>query len=170
MKSPKTALADEFRRAMRVFAATASVISCSGSDGSYHGLAVTAVASVSLEPPSLLASVNRAASAFPALCAHGAFCVNVLRSDQEHLCRRFSDPRRREDRFRFGTWQIGHAGLPYVEEAVANLFCETAAWLDFASHRIFVGEVRAVRLSAGCAPLLYVDGGFADLRARAGPP
>ena len=51
-------VADQFRQAMRHLAATVTIVSTEA-DGTRYGMTATAVTSVSMEPPSILAAVNK---------------------------------------------------------------------------------------------------------------
>jgi len=77
-----------FRGAMRHLAGGVSVITPGGSDIS--GMTVTSVSSLSVEPPSLIVSVNRAASSWPLLKRYGHFGVNILTADQIDIAERFT--------------------------------------------------------------------------------
>ena len=68
---------DDFRRAMRHLMSAVSVITA-GRDDNVSGMTVTSVSSLSVDPPSLIVSVNRASSSWPLLREHGIFGVNVL--------------------------------------------------------------------------------------------
>jgi len=151
---------DAFRDAMRRFAATVSIISCA-CDGSRYGMSATAVTSLSVDPPSLLICVNKSAATHRALRRGGQFCVNVLRSFHSELSQVFSGKGRGEDRFRLGNWHESKDGLPFLSDAQANLFCEVARVMDYATHTIFVARVYSARVEKDVDPLLYQDGKYA---------
>ena len=88
-------LNEAFREAMRRFATTVSIISCSDQEGRLHGMSATAVASVCVEPPTLLICINNSTAT---RC--GRFCVNILRSFHSELSQVFSGKMRGDDRFR----------------------------------------------------------------------
>ena len=54
------------------------------------GMTVTSVSSLSVDPPALIVSVNRAASSWPLLRRYGVFGVNILTADQLDIAERFS--------------------------------------------------------------------------------
>jgi flavin reductase (DIM6/NTAB) family NADH-FMN oxidoreductase RutF len=149
-----------FRAAMRRFAATVSIISCA-SDGRRYGMSVTAITSLSADPPSLLVCVNKSAATHRALSRGGRFCVNVLRSFHSGLSQAFSGKFRGEDRFRLGRWQDTEEGLPFLRDAQANLFCEIERIMDYATHAIFIARVYDVSVQDDVDPLLYQDGRYA---------
>lgn len=160
--------ADAFRAAMRRFATTVSIISCN-CDGSRYGMAATAVTSLSTTPPALLVCVNKSAATHRALCRGGHFCVNVLRSQQIGISRAFSGHLRGEDRFDIGKWQLNKEGLPFIEDAQANLFCEIVRTMEYATHTIFIARVYSAKVRELVDPLIYQDGAYAIATPIADP-
>jgi len=65
-----------------------------------------------------------------------------------------------EDRFSLGAWQTHGSGVPYLDDAQANIFCVVDAMLDYGTHTIFIGRAEAVRLHGDVRPLIYGDGRF----------
>jgi flavin reductase len=151
---------EAFCEAMRRFATTVSIISCS-SDGRRYGMSATAITSLSVDPPSLLLCVNKSTATHRALSRGGRFSVNVLRSYHSGLSHAFSGKFRGEDRFRLGNWRETEEGLPFLSDAQANLFCEIAHIMDYATHAIFIASVYFVRTQEDVDPLLYQDGKYA---------
>src|SRR2546428_3398566 len=82
---------DEFRRVMGCFATGVTLIT-TAHEGQVRGMTANSVASVSLEPLSVLVCVNREALTYPLLNASGVFCVNVLSSEQEAISRACARP------------------------------------------------------------------------------
>ena len=152
-----------FRDAMRRFATTVSIISCS-SGGCRYGMSATAVTSLSVDPPYLLVCVNKSTATHRALSRGGRFCINVLRSFHSHLSQAFSGKLAGEDRFRLGAWQEAEDGLPFLSDAQANLFCEVERITDYGTHTIFIGLVYTAIVHADVDPLLYQDGKYVIAR------
>jgi len=148
-----------FRGAMRRLAAAVSIVTIR-SKRSWHGITVTAVTSVSLEPPTLLICINRATRIHPALaCAEARFCVNVLHSGQEDIATAFGGRVGADDRFRIGDWRCDD-GAPYLADAQANVSCQVTAAFPHGSHTIFIGAVQQVRVAGVVSPLMYADGRY----------
>ncbi len=81
---------EEFRSALRHFAAGVTVVTTRDAADRPSGLTASAFTSVSLDPPLVLICVDRAAVSHPCFEAHGWFAVNVLDRDQTALSRRFA--------------------------------------------------------------------------------
>jgi flavin reductase (DIM6/NTAB) family NADH-FMN oxidoreductase RutF len=151
-------LANDFKAAMRRLVSGVAIVT-TVQNGTRHGMTATAVNSLSVEPPSILVCINRGASLHGPAAEGGRFCVNLLSKQQAGTGHRFAIKPDGESRFATGDWRYEH-GLPWLEDAQANLFCETAELKRFATHTIFIGLVKDVKLSAAIDPLIYLDGGF----------
>src|ERR1700674_383574 len=81
--------AGDFRSAMRHLAGGVSVITV-GRGNDITGMTVTSVSSLSVDPPTLIVSINRGSSSWPLLKRHGVFGVNILTADQLDIAERFT--------------------------------------------------------------------------------
>jgi flavin reductase len=163
VRASDPAQANLFRAAMRRFATTVSILTCT-SEGSCFGMSATAVTSLSTEPPALLVCVNTATATHRALSRGGTFCVNVLRSCHAELSKSFSGQSRGEERFRVGAWQKTQEGLPFLADAQANLFCQIERTMTYATHTVFVARVHCAIVNQDVDPLIYQDGVYSIAR------
>ncbi len=146
-----------FRQAMQRLAGTVCLVTVADEFQRWYGMAATSVVSVSMSPPSLLACINRTAATFGAIDRQMSFCVNILSHQHERHCDRFSRPGEREARFKSGEWRL-HAGLPYLADAQAAVFCDVARKVDHGSHAVFIGNVKDVIAPFGVdEPLIYFN-------------
>ena len=133
-------------------------------DDKPSGLTATAIASVTLEPPTLLACLNRHSSTCQAIIQAGRFSVNVLANDQTDIAKLFAS--REMDKFQ-QLAELGHGvetspfGTPHLMGALTSIDCAVSATTDVGTHRIFFGEVQRVRCAEG-SPLGYFRGAFVD--------
>lgn len=149
----------EFKRAMRRLAATVTIITTSDVNGNRYGMTATAVNSLAMDPPSLLICVNHSASIHAPLLGRGRFCVNVLTTEHEELVAAFSGKLKGDARFQVGAWRSEEGGgMPYLDDAQCNLFCDIENVIPYATHSIVVGRVAAVRVEEGIRPLIFADG------------
>jgi flavin reductase (DIM6/NTAB) family NADH-FMN oxidoreductase RutF len=148
----------DFKKAMRRLASTVTIISTADVNGNRYGMAATAVNSVSMDPPSLLICVNHSASIRAPLLGRGRFCVNVLATEHEELVAAFSGTLKGDARFRVGEWRSEASGMPYLEGAQCNLFCDVDSEIPFGSHSVVIGRVTAVRVEEAIRPLIFADG------------
>src|SRR6266567_317273 len=88
---------DEFRMALSRFVTGVTVVTTTGPDNRPAGITVNAFSSVSLEPPLVLACVDKRASLHDHLTEGSHFAVNILAEDQQDISRLFAS--KDEDRF-----------------------------------------------------------------------
>jgi flavin reductase (DIM6/NTAB) family NADH-FMN oxidoreductase RutF len=156
-------LAEAFRAAMRGVASTVFLVTTRDEAGP-HGMAASAVISVSMEPPAMLVAVNRSASIGPVLGRTRQFCVNILAEEHDDVVAPFSDSSRRRERFSGEAWAMSEEGLPYLRSAQSALFCTVDAELEYGTHTLFVGRVVRVAAGLGGSPLVWFKGGPAEIR------
>ena len=89
---------DRFKCAMRRLTSTVTIVTAEYG-GRRHGMVATAVCSLGIDPPSLIASVAHTASLHSPLLTSGRFCVNLLTLSQADLVPVFSGQRSGEARF-----------------------------------------------------------------------
>jgi flavin reductase (DIM6/NTAB) family NADH-FMN oxidoreductase RutF len=148
-----------FRKAMRHVATGVTVVT-SLRDGEPRGITVNALASVSLEPPSLLICINREARSYLFISTSRVFCVNVLAGEQRALAEHFSG-KVRDRQFDDVAYRIDTTGAPVLEGTIAHFDCELAHEYQFGSHSILIGRVLSCDARPG-SPLGYFNGGFHD--------
>jgi len=156
--------APAFREAMRHLPAGVCVISI-GEGAQRTGLTATSVSSFSLEPPTLLVSVNRASSCYEALTRNRAFGVNVLAAEHHAVANAFSG---REgapgaERYAAGRWLALSSGVSVLSDAVAAFDCEVEERIERHSHAIVIGRVRGLLVPGGPSALVYWRGGYDQL-------
>ncbi|TDD68757.1 flavin reductase [Jiangella aurantiaca] len=124
------------------------------------GLTVTAVSSVSLEPPLVLACVKKDGFIHDALFVADGWSLSFLAADQLDLSdygARERHPGARDD---FSPWPTRRAarGELIFTGAVAAVECVPYDLVDAGDHTIALGRVTAVARDAGGAvPLVHVD-------------
>ena len=161
--APRLGFHGAFRQAMRGVAGTAHLITAVDKEGTWFGMAATAVTSVSMNPPSILVCINREAATCAPIDERGQFCVNVLSEDHRDHCARFGRPDARHTRFHHGEWR-NHDGLPYLADAQAAIFCDVAQRVPHGTHMVFIGNVSDIMLPRETVnPLVYLDRNFVSL-------
>ncbi|MGV9316735.1 flavin reductase family protein [Streptomyces sp. NPDC003691] len=124
------------------------------------GFTCQSFVSLSLRPPLVSFAVSRYSRSWPGIRRAGRFCANVLGADQEALCRRFAAPA--GDRFAGVEWWPGPGtGTPRLVGALAWVDCTVQAVYPGGDHRIVVGRIRDVGVTAGePEPLLFYRARF----------
>ncbi|WP_315778074.1 MULTISPECIES: flavin reductase family protein [unclassified Bradyrhizobium] len=156
-----TALQPDFRSAMRQLVGGVSVITVGRGDD-VTGMTVSSLASLSIEPPSVIVSLNRNASSWPILQRERVFGANLLAADQIGVAERFSGKGglRGAERFAGAEWRKHVTGVPLLVGALAALDCEVEEIIERHSHGIVIGRVVHVEVAPQAAALAYWHGGY----------
>jgi flavin reductase (DIM6/NTAB) family NADH-FMN oxidoreductase RutF len=151
----------EFRGAMRHLAGGVSVITA-GRGRDISGMTVTSVSSLSVDPPTLVVSINRESSSWPLLRRYGFFGVNILTADQIDIAERFAgkDGLKGAARFAGAQWITRASGVPLLAGALAAIDCEVEDVVERHSHAIVIGRVLEMQLSSRTAALAYWQGQY----------
>lgn len=160
----ETDLVDAFKSAMRRLAAGVTIITAGHGDAR-RGLTATAVCSVTMEPPTILACVNRNGDALAAILASGTFCINLLSDADEPaaLCFAGQGDRRGADKFEPFSWSELATGAPALDGALANIDCRISDTVETGSHVVVFGTVESVRVDPNRGALAYFDRRFLTL-------
>jgi flavin reductase (DIM6/NTAB) family NADH-FMN oxidoreductase RutF len=151
----------KFRGAMRQLTGGVSVITA-GRGRDISGMTVTSVSSLSVEPATLIVSINREASSWPLVKRYGFFGVNILTSDQIDIAERFTGKGglKGADRFAGAEWTARASGVPLLVGALAAIDCEVEDIVERHSHAIVIGRVLDLQLSTRTAALAYWQGQY----------
>jgi hypothetical protein len=112
---------DQFRSVMTQVASAVSVVTCA-LGGQPHGATISAFASLSMEPPTMLVALNRHSGLLHIILQARRFRINVLSADQQEIATWFAS-KGSPDRFIGLRWKDDD-GLPLLFDAQA-----TADWL-----------------------------------------
>jgi flavin reductase (DIM6/NTAB) family NADH-FMN oxidoreductase RutF len=146
-----------YRQVLGHFATGVAVVTASD-HGEPAGLAVNSFTSVSLEPPLVAFCVAHTSATWERVQAVGAFCVNILSEDQEHLARVFAT--RHDDKFVGIGWSPSPSGAPIVAGTLAWVDCSVESVHRAGDHSIVVGRVRDLEVTREGRPLVFYRGGY----------
>jgi flavin reductase (DIM6/NTAB) family NADH-FMN oxidoreductase RutF len=153
-----------FRAIMASFPSGVVVLTALGVDGRPHGLTVSAFCPVSLDPPLVLACVDRTSNTLPAIRASGFYTINILQAGRQELARLMAT--KAADKFQALAWvpaPVAGAGPVLAEEAAAYACCAVQGELAAGDHLIFIGRVLAGGVYEGRTPLVYHRRAFLEL-------
>lgn len=139
-------------------AATAVTVVVTDGPAGRRGTTVSALSSVSAEPPLLLVCLHRLSPTCAAIEANGRFTVNLLAEDQSAISDAFAGRGRAPgaDKFAAGDWTTGPDGALRLAGAAATFHCALEAVHAHGTHRVFVGQVLESAPGAE-RPLLYQE-------------
>lgn len=162
MPAPAPVDADAFKQSLRSVAVSVAVVT-TRAGAQRGGLTVISVCSVSTEPPTMLACINREAAAEAIVAQSSCFAINFLTEAQHPIARLFSQPKLAADRrFAEGTWITLVTGAPVLEDAPVSFDCEVQQRLRAGTHTLYIGRVVAVN-DLQADTLLYRNGLFRRL-------
>lgn len=122
------------------------------------GFTCQAFAALSLDPPLVLLAPAKSSTSWPRIARAGAFCVNILASDQEALARSFSVSG--GDKFAGVAWHGAPVtGAPLLQGALAWVECHLEQIHASGDHELVTGRVVSLGVGEG-EPLLFYRGGF----------
>ena len=158
---PPDVSADHFRSAMRHLTGGVSVITA-GRGEDITGMTVTSVSSLSIEPASLIVSINRDASSWPVVKRLGFFGVNILAADQLDVAERFTGKGglKGAERFAGAQWITRVSGVPLLAGALAAIDCAVDDIVERHSHAILIGRVLDITSTTRTAALAYWQGRY----------
>lgn len=144
-------------------ATSVSIVTTDGHSGKF-GLTVSAMSSVTADPPTLLICVNRRNPMDGAIRGNGVFGVNALRADQRWVAETFAGRPRRGNPYDFlaGNWHTEQTGSPLLSGAVAWFDCVLIAAHHVGTHTIAIGRVVGAGAESG-TPLIYGRRSFGEL-------
>ena len=154
---------DQFRAALGAYATGVTVVTAIGENGP-SGATANAVTSLSLDPPMMLACLDRGSRTLTSVRAQGRFGVNVLAAGQDELARRFSAKDPESDKWEDVEWSERQE-LPRLAGALLWVACELRDLIDGGDHLILTGNVIEAESHEG-QPLLFHRGDYRDLLAE----
>jgi flavin reductase (DIM6/NTAB) family NADH-FMN oxidoreductase RutF len=149
-------LQKSFRAAMGNVAAAVSVVTTFDDTGVPHGSTVSAFASLSMDPPMLLVSLDNRSTLLARLHIESRVGVNVLSAHQDQIGLRFA--RSGTDRFADVPWQA-EDGAPALRDRHAWVSMSVVQLIEAGDHTLVLGRVEAADISVG-APLTYWQRSF----------
>jgi flavin reductase (DIM6/NTAB) family NADH-FMN oxidoreductase RutF len=149
------------RDALGQFATGVAVVTARTPNGEAIGLTINSFASVSLDPPLILWSLDRASDRFQVFMQAETFAANVLSDECKALSQRLS--RKGERSLEGEPLSKGEHDLPLLERALSHFECRVEARHDGGDHVIFVGRVLSFGRNRQRKPLLFYRGHYRAL-------
>src|SRR5688572_14954549 len=150
--------AQQLRQAYSLLAAGTSVVTMIAPDGTKIGLTVSAVTSVSVEPPLMLVCINSKSRAISALETGAPFVINLLSRSQEAIGMQFAS--READKFAGIAHNTTDSGALYLNDTLANIECIPHEIVPAGDHYVVIGAVADVQLGDDAPPLVFFRSRF----------
>jgi flavin reductase (DIM6/NTAB) family NADH-FMN oxidoreductase RutF len=153
---------EQLKRVLSHLPGGVTIVTSLDEEGSPQGLTAISVCSVSLDPPLVLACIERSTNTHAAIEVSRVFGVNFLGAVHRELADRFSSV---GEKFEGVEHAVHLTGAPILTEAVASCDCTVVVAVPAGDHTIFVGRVEALRASQPpvAAPLIRYRGRYETL-------
>jgi 3-hydroxy-9,10-secoandrosta-1,3,5(10)-triene-9,17-dione monooxygenase reductase component len=149
-----------FRDALSEFPTAVTVVTASVADGP-SGATANAVCSLSLDPPLMLACLDRGSRTLRVVQAAGHFGISVLAAGQEGLALGFSSKAPVPEKWDGVAWS-DRAGIPALDGSLLWIGCELVDVIAGGDHVIVTGSVLDLEPGEG-EPLLFHRGTYRTL-------
>jgi len=151
----------ELRNALGRFTTGVCVITTVTASGEALGLTANSFASVSLDPPLVLWSLQNNSDVYAAFSSPRYFAINVLAAEHLEHSNRYA--RKGEHLLAEAHYSPGKHGAPIFLDALASFECELHAVHQGGDHLIIVGRVRDMKCRPDGDPLLFYSGVYREL-------
>jgi flavin reductase (DIM6/NTAB) family NADH-FMN oxidoreductase RutF len=150
----------DFRSAMAHLPTGVTVVTALA-DGAPAGATAGAVSSLSLDPPLMLAALDRGSRTLSAVRESRRFGVNVLDAGSESVAHQFSTKEHHTVKWDGVEW-AERAGVPWIASSVLKVACSLRDLHDGGDHMIATGDVLEVEAPGG-EPLVFWRGVYRGL-------
>ncbi len=132
------------------------------------GMTANAIATISIDPPVLMASIARKAETHTAIIGSHAFSVSVLADDQQSLAECFAQPTTATKLIGFcgAAWEEAETGSPILDGALAYFDCRLTERHAVGDHTLFLGEIVAAGYREDAEPLVWYGSRYRRLAAE----
>ncbi|MFE2445058.1 flavin reductase [Streptomyces melanosporofaciens] len=155
----------QFREAMAHLPAAVNILTTDGPNGRC-GITVSAVCSVTDDPPTVLVCVNRGSAMHDVFRANGRVCVNVLGGAQQELALHFAGATKvpMAERFTWDVWDRAH-DVPVLKDALVSAIGTITHAVPMGSHSVLFVDIERIRTHSGGQSLVYFNRAFHRLDA-----
>jgi flavin reductase (DIM6/NTAB) family NADH-FMN oxidoreductase RutF len=152
----------EFRNALGCFATGVCVITANREGSEPFGMTVNSFASVSLDPPLILWSLQNNSEMYAAFEKASHFAVNVLTSGQQELSNQYA--KKGDHALDPAHYEIGATGVPIMPATSVSFECELETTYPGGDHLILIGRVVEMADRDHGDPLLFCSGSYRELK------
>lgn len=150
-----------FRDALGRFATGVCLVTVTDDAGVAYAVTVNSFASVSLDPPLVLWSLQKDSDVYGLYANAPHYAIGVLAADQQGHSSRYAS--KGAHRMADEHFEVGHNGAPIVLGALASFECSLERAIDGGDHTILLGRVTRLAGDAAPDPLLFFGGAYRRL-------
>jgi flavin reductase (DIM6/NTAB) family NADH-FMN oxidoreductase RutF len=142
-----------FKNALSTFATGVTVISINIKNV-YIGKTVNSFASLSLNPPLVLFSLDKKSSSLKNFLKSKYLGINILSKKQKNLSDHFSN---KKPKWEDTNYFLSSNNVPMIKDSTSNLNCKKIKTINQGDHIIFICEVIEINLNKEKKPLIYLN-------------
>jgi flavin reductase (DIM6/NTAB) family NADH-FMN oxidoreductase RutF len=150
-----------FRDSLGLFATGVCLVSLVDSDGEAHALTVNSFASVSLDPPLVLWSLQKDSDIYHLYASAPRFGIAMLSAEQDLLSSAYAT--KGGHRLDSAHYDSGTNGAPVIKDALVNFECSLEQALDGGDHTVLLCRVTRLVPGDDAQPLLFYSGQYRGL-------
>ena len=150
------------RDALGTFATGVCIITVHPPHRGPFGMTVNSFASVSLDPPLVLWSLQNDSECFSAFDNASQFGVNILNNTQVELSNYYAQ--KGDHNLLAGSYRYGRSGAVVLKDVVTSFECNIEARYPGGDHTIFIGRVMEVHSRPAAKPLVFYGGQYRELK------
>jgi len=141
---------------------TGIMIAATNFNGVSYGMTINSFASVSLEPPLLLFSIDNKSFNLSAFQKSPNFALSILSEKQLLLAQEFAKPAN-DAKWQVEKYFTAKSGMPIFENSIGYFECEKYDIIAAGDHHIIIGKIIDCAKLKRDKPLLYLDGKFSSV-------
>ncbi|RXR23702.1 flavin reductase family protein [Sphingobium fluviale] len=150
-----------FLDAMACLATGVAVVACVDS-GHPKGLLVSSLTPLSVDPPSMLFCIRKAAYCYAALSSSDRCSIAILSEADQIEAERFSRADRFKERFDSASWILPYGQPPELKGALISMSGNIDKVIDAGTHDIFIVNIDSIK-GRSADPLVYFKRRFQKL-------
>jgi flavin reductase (DIM6/NTAB) family NADH-FMN oxidoreductase RutF len=167
MQSFPPTSAETYKALARTWAATVTVVTArrahpaADNTPELDGFTATAFLTVSMDPPIVVVSATRTATAFAMLRDASSFAVNLLSPDQAELAGAFAKPApERVGLWDRTPWTADAEGVPLLSGTTGAFSARVRQLVEAGDHVLVLGDVTGLHVGEGSDTLVYHNRGY----------
>jgi len=145
--------ADAFRAAMSDLPAAVSLVTTVDASGQPQGATVSAVSSLSLDPPLVLVCLDRGSQTLAALPEGHDFILHIAADGQQDAAYALS--KKGSEKFDAIEWIETEGGLPLIAGFSIAMRCKVESLLPGGDHTIVVGRIEGIAHDTSSVPMVF---------------
>ncbi|MFC7053340.1 flavin reductase family protein [Hansschlegelia quercus] len=143
-----------FKRLMADMPQAVTIITAMTEDGTPVGATLSAVMSLSMNPPMMVAAFDRGSETLACLSQGRPFLIHILGEGQEKLAYRFAG-KGGAAKFYEIEWSAAPCGSPKLPSAAGVIACRVVHLHEGGDHVLVTGSISDIEHPAEAEPLVY---------------